>query len=198
LRLFVAFDLPAQAKAVIGQAIDSVRGRVPRARWVRPENLHLTLAFLGEADADQQSRACQHLRERLDQAGGFSGHLGSFGAFPPAGKVRVLWLGIEPAADFEALASRVRDALRDAAAPLDEKRFRAHVTIARCDPPWAAPLRATIAEQLHPFAALLSRTAIGCDRVTLYSSTLGSGGPTYRVEEEFLLRSFAATTGGAA
>ena len=197
MRLFIAVDLPVEVKASIELAIAPARARLPRARWVRSENLHLTLAFLGEVSVEQRERAVEHLSEKLEQEGGFSYRVAELGAFPPAGKARVLWLGLEPAADFERLASQVRVALQAAGVPFDAKAFRAHVTLARLDPPWAPPLRATIAEQLSPLCAPLSRPLIGCDRVTMFASTLGSAGPSYRVEQEFRLPPAAERAGAA-
>ena len=198
MRLFAAVDLPQEIKSTIDRSLAPARARLPRARWVRAENLHLTLAFLGEVDSGQRDRAVNALKKKLEQGGGFSYGVGEIGAFPPAGKVRVVWLGLEPAAPFEALARDVREAIGEAGVPFDDKPFRAHVTVARCDPPWAPPLRATIGEQLAPLCAVFSRTEIGCDRVTLFASTLGSGGPSYRVEAEFPLQLPAGRAGGAA
>ena len=164
MRLFVAVDLPAATKVAIDSAVAPGRGHFPRARWVRRANLHLTLAFLGALSVEQRDRAVRHLREKLEQGRGFSYSVRGVGAFPPAGKVRVLWMGLEPAAPFEALAAATREALRAADVPFDDKPFRAHVTIARCDPPWPPPLRATIAERLVPLCAPLSTASIGCDR----------------------------------
>jgi 2'-5' RNA ligase len=201
VRLFVAVGLPEEARTAIVAATTPARALLPKARWVKRENLHLTLAFLGQVSVEQRDRAVRFLREKLEQGEGFRYFVREVGAFPPAGRVRVVWLGLEPPAPFEALAATVRSALREADVPFDDKPFRAHVTIARCDPAWAPPLRATIAERLSPLCAPLSKPAIGCDRVTLFASTLGSAGPSYVAEAEFRLRpgaSLPAEAAGAA
>lgn len=175
-------------QAAIGEACAAIRAHLPRARWVRSENLHLTFAFLGEVEEAVLPRLSRNLREKLEQGRGFSGRFSGVGAFPPAGKVRVVWIGLEPEAKLEQLAALVRAALSAAEAPFDEKAFRAHVTLARCDPPWPVTARADLSRRFTPFTELFSRTDVPCERVTVFSSVLASGGPTYRPELEVELQ----------
>jgi 2'-5' RNA ligase len=189
MRLFVAVDLPAEAKASLDSAAAPIRSLLPSARWVRPGIFHLTLAFLGEVAADVVPTLSQSLRERLAQEGGFRAHFGVLGAFPNTGAVRILWMGLEPSARFTRLAELVQDGLRSAGASFDDKPFRSHVTLARCDPPWPAQQRAGLAEAAHGLSERLSGSSFACEKVTLFSSALGSGGPTYRAEVEFPLQS---------
>ncbi len=148
---------------------------MPPARWVRPTGLHLTLAFLGEVEAERVAAIAQALREKLEQEGGFRAHFAGLGSFPNAGPVRVVWAGLEPAARFSRLAELAQDALRAAGVAFDDRPFRSHVTLARCDPPWPAHLRAEIGElaegfgdetrrgllRLRPADALLERAREG-------------------------------------
>jgi RNA 2',3'-cyclic 3'-phosphodiesterase len=186
MRLFFAFDLPDAAKAHLDEAVAPLRSSLPAARWVRPEIFHLTLAFLGEVAADLVPALSHSLRERLEQEGGFRTHFGVLGAFPNAGPLRVLWVGLEPSARFVHLAESVEDGLRSARVPFDDKPFRSHVTLARCDPPWPASHRADLAGGV---GERLAGHSFVCDRVKLFSSVLGSGGPTYRTEVEIPLLS---------
>ncbi len=187
MRLFVAVDLPEAMKASLDAAMASLRTKLPAARWVRPEGLHLTLAFVGEVEEERVPAISRALREKLEQEGGFRAHFAGLGSFPNTGPVRVAWAGLEPAVRFARLAELVQDALRVAGVAFDDKPFRSHVTLARCDPPWPSHLRAGLAELAAGFGDRMASTAMACDRVTLFSSVLGKSGPTHRAEGESLL-----------
>ena len=69
LRLFVAADIPVEAKDLISSNVEEVRDRVAGARWVRPENLHLTLKFIGDYGEEGLPRLTSEIRtsgERCD------------------------------------------------------------------------------------------------------------------------------------
>lgn len=188
MRLFVAVDLPEAVKASLDTAVAPLRAAVPAARWVRPNQFHLTLAFLGETAADRAPALAQALREKLEQEGGFRAHFSALGTFPNAGPIRTLWLGLEPAVRFVRLAELVQDGLRVASVDSDDKPFRSHVTLARCDPSWSPKLRSDISAAADGLGERLAGLSFACDRVTLLSSVLGPGGPAYRTEESFLLQ----------
>jgi RNA 2',3'-cyclic 3'-phosphodiesterase len=138
MRLFVAIVPPASALAELTAAIDPLRLRAPDLRWTSRQAWHLTLAFLGEVQeptvpelsARLERAARRHSPQRLAIAGG--------GAFPAAAKAQVLWTGFS--ADDRALAalaaSVAAGARRAGAPPPDEhKKFRPHLTLARCKKP---------------------------------------------------------------
>lgn len=196
MRLFVAIDLPAETKLRVAAALAPLRATLPRARWVRPERFHLTLAFLGETGTELQSRVVRRLGEKLEQGERFAGKFASLGTFPSAGLVRVLWIGFEPRRCFERLASFVREGIAAAGGHFDAKPCRPHLTIARCAPPWPSVARESIVAESRSFTELLSSLELSCDRVTLFSSLPRSGGPAHRVEADFQLRPASAGSAG--
>lgn len=187
MRLFVAVDLPEAVKGNLDAAVVPLRAALPPARWVRPGQFHLTLAFLGESDAARVPSLSQALCEKLAREGGFRAHFAPLGTFPNSGPVRVLWLGIEPSVRFVRLAELVQDGLRSAGMAADDKPFRSHVTLARCDPPWPGHVRTELSAVAEGLGERLAGLTFACDRVTLFSSSLGSRGPTYRAEGAFPL-----------
>ena len=92
MRLFVGIALPAQAREALARLAGGIRG----ARWVASENLHLTLRFIGDVDAD--------MAEDLDAALGvvrvppFSLALSGVGVFERRGRVHAAWAGTAPQA----------------------------------------------------------------------------------------------------
>ena len=175
MRLFVALAPPESALAELEDAVAPLRLAAPELRWTGRSSWHLTLAFLGEVGeqvlpdlATRLERAAhRHPPQHLAIAGG--------GAFPSARRAQVLWAGF--AADDKALASladSVAAGARRAGAPPpgQHKRFRAHLTLARCrGPADVSQLTRTLAE--------LTGTAWTASSVHLIRSYLSGGPPQY-------------------
>ncbi len=138
MRLFVALAPPESALDELEDAVAPLRTALPELRWTGRASWHLTLAFLGEVGeevlpdlATRLERAAhRHPPQHLAIAGG--------GAFPSARRAQVLWAGF--AADGKALAGladSVAAGARRAGAPPpgQHKKFRAHLTLARCRVP---------------------------------------------------------------
>jgi RNA 2',3'-cyclic 3'-phosphodiesterase len=138
MRLFVAIAPPPAVLEELDAAVAPLRPAWPALRWTGRDAWHVTLAFLGEV-GEEASRA---LGPRLERAAhrhpGLSLSFAAGGAFPAAGRARVLWTGIHgDRGPLEALARSVAAAARRAGAPPpDEGRhFRPHLTLARCRAP---------------------------------------------------------------
>ncbi|BCS53944.1 RNA 2',3'-cyclic phosphodiesterase [Geobacter sp. SVR] len=129
MRLFIAIELPDAVKQTLGR----LRTEIPGARWVVPDQLHLTLAFLGETDQE----TAQSLTTKLAdiQARGFDLRFGSTGCFPDKRRPRVVWIGFEPEPLLQKLAALVRAAVLASGIPQEERPFSPHITLARLRAP---------------------------------------------------------------
>jgi len=181
VRLFVAVDLPEAMRRGIADWLEAERGRLPRASWVRPENLHLTLAFLGDVESGQLSGLERALAGGVGRHAAFAAATGPLGGFPERGPLRVIWIGLEPEAELGELAASTRRALDAAGVAFDAKPFRAHVTLARARAPWPASWRERLAGSAPP------RQCLRVDSVSLVESELGPGGARYRTLAEISL-----------
>jgi 2'-5' RNA ligase len=145
MRLFVAVDVGEHFRSDLDLRLDAWRRRL-RIAWVRPENWHLTLQFLG----DWPAQLLQPLEDALqDEARGHAGFMmrpGSVGAFPNLRAPRVLFLQLTSDGALERLAAGVRARVSAVApgGPQDEKPFRAHLTVARVKRPLPIRLRAEL------------------------------------------------------
>jgi 2'-5' RNA ligase len=129
LRLFAALPLPARTRAVLEEYSSLLPGGYFRP--LKTENLHLTLAFLGDTPEDRVPEIEVCLRDACAGLSSFEGSLGGFGAFPHGGEPRVVWAGLAGGAvQSAALAEAFRCGLRRAGVPFDRKPFKAHITIA--------------------------------------------------------------------
>ncbi|MBR5768912.1 MAG: RNA 2',3'-cyclic phosphodiesterase [Clostridia bacterium] len=122
MRLFVAIEFPQELKDALASVITSLKEQGARANFTRRENMHLTLAFIGETPRLADAKAA------LDtvKAAPFRVALEGSGAFGD-----VFWVGAHHNPDMQRLAGKVRDALRAAGFTLDPKPFKPHITIAR-------------------------------------------------------------------
>jgi 2'-5' RNA ligase len=136
VRLFVAVDPGERFRDELDTRLDAWRERL-RIAWVRPENWHLTLLFLGDWPADRLPALRDALLDEAPAHRAFAVACGGVGAFPNLRSPRVLFLHLESGGALERLAAGVRS--RVAAAipdgPRDEKPFRAHLTLARVKRP---------------------------------------------------------------
>ncbi len=176
MRLFVALDLPFALREHLSRLCGSLQG----ARWVPPENYHLTLRFVGEATnvvAEDVDHALAALRARR-----FTLALAGAGTFERAGRSVTLWAGVirEPA--LEHLRSKIETALHRAGLPAERRRFQPHVSLARVD---GVPLdRLAGWVQAHN---LLRTEPAPIDHFTLFSSQLGKDQAVYTPEVDYAL-----------
>lgn len=183
MRLFVAVELPeAVRREIAGRAARAAR-TLPPAKWSRADALHLTLAFLGEVEETAAAPLASALAGAVAPLPPFAARIAGAGAFPPRGGARVLWLGLEPAAPFEALAAAVRGAIAGCGLSFDEKPFRAHLTVARCRTPWRESEREAALRTLGEAGALELRV----ERIALIESRLGPAGAAYTTLAEAVL-----------
>lgn len=174
LRLFVAWPLDDALRREIGRIAGPLRNRLPAASWPRAESIHLTFAFLGDAAPDRVPAIGAALDASAARAP-IEVHAGEVGLFPDERRPRVAWIGLEPHAPLNDLASAIRAALTAAGASFDAKPFRPHLTIARIKAPWRTADVANLREAFRGWSP-----PVACvDRIVLYQSVLGSGGATH-------------------
>jgi 2'-5' RNA ligase len=146
VRLFLAVFPPPSAQALAAEAIEKLRRPKDGVSWVAQQNLHYTLRFLGEVDADGATRAEQAARETASGFARFGVRLGPPGAFPAARRARVIWLGLlEGVETFARLAAALEAALERHGFPPEHQDFSAHLTLGRVREPgrdWTADLLA--------------------------------------------------------
>ena len=169
-RLFVALELPSAAREALARWRSEAVGEVRGLRLVRPDDLHVTLCFLGsrpEREIDQIAAAC----------GAVAGEPAADSAFGeplwlPARRPRVLAVALS---DPEGALARMQSVLSSALvaggwyAP-ESRPFLAHVTVARV----GRDARVRGVDLSAP-----AGSAVCCSRVTLYRSRLGPGGARY-------------------
>jgi len=175
-RLFVAIDFPEAVR----QQLALLCFGLPDARWVPPEQLHLTVRFIGEVEGS----VLLDVRDALDdvRAAPFDMRLKGMGHFPPRGRPTVLWAGVDGGAGLVALHGKVDAAVGRAGLPPEGRNFAPHVTLARLK--GTHPRR--VADYLMEHALFLAGP-FPVEAFHLYSSVLGPKGALHTREASYPL-----------
>ncbi|HXF73971.1 MAG TPA: RNA 2',3'-cyclic phosphodiesterase [Actinomycetota bacterium] len=139
LRLFVAVDVPGRVRELVAGTLAPWREAFPAARWVPPENWHVTVKFLGRTWPRLLAWVEDRVRAVAADHRPFQIRASGVGAFPSARRARVLWVGLDdPEGGLRSLA-RGLDAALEREFPPERRDFTAHLTVARSEPPLALP-----------------------------------------------------------
>lgn len=186
VRCFLAVPLRPPALAAAQQVLQRLRAQVDAVRWARPETLHITLHFFGAISDDRVAVALDAVQPVLTASQHFSVALDTLGSFPErGGRPRVLWLGSSrESAALHELAAAVRQRLGEARFDVDERPFRAHVTLGRPREPWPGEAR-TAWDETRSLA--VAPATFVADRAVLFESVTGRGAAVYveRAEVRF-------------
>lgn len=175
-RLFSAIELPEETR----EELHRLHMPLPGARWLLPEDYHLTLRFAG----DIENRLAHEFAANLASidADAFEIRLAGVGAFG-GNDPNLVFVGVETCEPLEALARAHEKAARNAGLPAQKHSFKAHVTLARLQRSNAE----AVARYLTRFGGYRSEP-IFVSRFVLMSSRPATGGGPYGVVESFPLR----------
>ena len=185
MRAFVAVEIPEDLLKTLAGVQAGLKSRGVRARWTRPENLHLTLKFLGVIAAGQLDVVTQALRSTAAAHGAFTLTAAGIGVFPGLRRPRVLWAGLSGATDaLMQLQRELDDRLEAFGFSRDARGFHGHLTLGRFTEEAGA----------GGIAAAISGYAAECfggfdvQELVLFQSDLKPKGPVYTVLARAQLR----------
>jgi RNA 2',3'-cyclic 3'-phosphodiesterase len=176
IRAFIAVPLPERVRSQVKELQQDLGRRGTPLRWVSPENLHLTLKFLGDIEPAVAEQLGERLEEILHPVAPFRVSYRQIGAFPNMQAPRVFWVGIgQGRQQLEQLAESISTLVKEFPTQADNKKFRAHLTIGRS--------RRGRPQPIHLPRKILELSFGQCDvdRVQLVKSVLGPTGPVYTV-----------------
>jgi 2'-5' RNA ligase len=183
LRLFVAIEIPEEIRNALASFIKELRAVAPHVKWVRAENLHVTLKFLGHTD-DAKLSAIEDILRGVRSSDPVALTFQGLSFFPNDRRPRVFWSGMQASASCKAIAADIEHAVHKLGFPLEERPFTPHLTLARFDPPGIHPKLASIIGENHSrdFGSMTAR------KFHLIQSNLKPTGAEY-----LTLRSFPFT-----
>lgn len=174
LRVFIGIGLPSPVKNILKQAQNKAEEEIKKARWVRPENIHLTLQFLGNCEDELVPRIDQALASVASKTEPFEFTIAKLGAFPSVKRSRVLWAGIEEGAfEIEKLHEQVENAMMPLGFMPEKRKFHSHITLARLKVPQ------DVGKAIENARMLSIQEPVEVRRITLFQSQLNKGGAIY-------------------
>jgi 2'-5' RNA ligase len=175
-RIFLALRIDDITRALLS----GLGGQVSGARPVADDQLHLTLRFIGDVDG----ATFLDIREQLWELSAKPILLSicGVGHFPPRGKPRILWAGVEPSGELIILRNKVNRILSLCNISPEQRKYHPHITLAR--------LKTSSPHRVAQFLcqnSLLRTPAFTVDQLTLFSSILSPKGAVHTIEEEYPL-----------
>jgi 2'-5' RNA ligase len=176
IRTFLALELPPAVISLLHKVQQDLKRMNIRARWVRPENIHLTLKFLGDINSGDIEKIGTAMAAAAIEFPPITLTARGIGVFPGIKRPRVIWMGLGgDIRSLLALQSRLEQELAEAEFPKDKRSFKAHLTLGRIkQSAGPAVIRQVITEH-----ATLSSDDFTCNQVILFKSDLKPSGAVY-------------------
>lgn len=134
IRTFVAIELSASIKTELTRVEEMLKEKIatPHLRWVDPDNVHLTLKFLGNVPLDRIPEITAVLKEACAEASPFIMDVSGLGCFPSTNNPRVVWVGVqEETGRLKQLQERVEESLATLGFKPEGRPFSPHLTLGR-------------------------------------------------------------------
>ncbi|CAG9622144.1 RNA 2',3'-cyclic phosphodiesterase [Sutcliffiella rhizosphaerae] len=177
---FLAIPLPGSWKEEFSFYIQKINSKFPFARWVHPDDLHITLAFLGSVDEDQKEKLKVLLRKVAKEHATFPLSFSELGTFGNQHSPRIFWYGTEESYALHELRKDVYQACEKVGFQLDTRPFHPHITLAR---KWVGP--GSISRDTLPEYSTIKNT-FNVRSIILYETHINKI-PKYEAKAEFPL-----------
>ena len=179
MRLFVAVELDDSVRSAAGEVARQLQkgiGDTLKPKWVSPQNMHLTVRFIGQVIDERVPSVLAALEPPLSIAS-FDVAVGACGVFPPQGRARVLWIGLnEGLASLRAMHEAFNRRLLPVGFEPEARPFSAHLTLARIkDAPGASS--AAIREAIRHIRPAPARSHV--TEAVVFDSRTSPQGSTY-------------------
>lgn len=172
---FYALELPEEIKDILEGAALKLKAALPFKTWVHPQDLHITLAFLGNAEGSKMEASNQLIESALRRHSVFDLKIDHLGIFGRKDSPRIFWAGLEDSSNLNDVRNDVFSACLASGFSLETRPFSPHITMAR---KWTSESLFTykLLEELNPFKE--EKLIFNAERVVLYKTHLGKS-PKY-------------------
>lgn len=176
IRTFIAIELPQNIIAAIGGIQEDLKSNKLDVKWVRPENIHLTLKFLGNIDPATVAGIEGVLHDMIKTAAPFSLTAKGLGVFPGLKRPRVIWIGVVGQIDaLIGLQRQLDENLQKTGFAPEKRPFKGHLTIGRFRGRLDTQRMAVILNRFHDVEA----GSFTVKHLILFKSDLQPNGPIY-------------------
>ncbi len=177
IRTFVAVEISPAVRQAAAEVVGELATGAADVKWVEPENLHLTLKFLGDVNSREIPDVCRKVQQAAAPRQPFPLVVRGAGAFPSVARPRTIWLGVKEGSDeITTLTERLESALAELGFGRESRRFHPHLTLGRVRR--GGPGLAALSENLQALAEWeVGRFAV--DQLVVFSSQLSRSGPIH-------------------
>ncbi len=184
IRTFIAIKLTPEISSNISKLQEELKKTSAQVKWVKPENIHLTLKFLGHVTPEELEKVKLITKETLEPFAPFEVSISGLGAFPKIKYPRVIWVGVDQGKEeLKRMVSNLEERLARIGFAKEKRPFSPHLTLGRVK---SSKGRERLIEAL----SLVKASNLGNMRVTKISimkSELRPEGPIYTILEETVL-----------
>jgi 2'-5' RNA ligase len=177
MRTFVAVEIDRVVRRRAGALVERLGRLTDDVRWVEPENMHITLKFLGNVRAHDTFELCEAVSDAVCDCPPFGLEVQGLGGFPALDRPRTLWIGMADGSEaLTTVFDRIEDAVIELGYRPEPRRFTAHMTIGRVRR--RSDHLGHLVDELDELKnESFGRTSV--DRVTVFSSKKGPDGPVH-------------------
>ncbi len=175
MRAFIAIELPDDVRRKLASIQEELKKANADIKWVKPENIHLTLKFLGNIPDDKIEKIKALLDKIASRHGKFEAILFKIGAFPKLEYPRVIWVGMDKGCNLaEEIAVKIEDGCEHIGFAKEKRPFSAHLTLGRVR---TGKNKVALKEKL--LSTAVKPQSFIVDKIILFQSTLTPRGPIY-------------------
>ena len=179
IRTFIAVETSPAVRRRAVDLQDKLRASEVKASWTHPENMHLTLQFLGDVDETLVPEVCRRVESAAAPFAPFQIEFSQVGAFPALERPRTVWIGVDQGSQqLVDLQFAVQESLVEMRFPRERRTYKPHLTMGRVREGGARQTR--LAELIAHYRDF---KAGSCDvnEVLIFASYLERTGPTYQI-----------------
>ena len=178
MRSFSAIELPEKIRTILSNIQDELKQARADVKWIKPENIHLTLKFLGEIEEDLVEKIRPILEGITQRNSSFSLQLSNLGAFPKLQYPRVIWIGVTNDQAVIGIAQDLEKQMIKIGLPAESRQFSSHITLGRVR---SAQNRKALVERLEFLnkKSVSGQSQFKVLSLTFFKSTLTPQGPIY-------------------
>jgi 2'-5' RNA ligase len=183
MRLFVAISLSGQVREIIWKKIKQLKKEFPKVSWIKPDNIHLTLKFLGNVEENKLPEIKKAIAESIKNIHSFDLKFTDFGYFDKG--YLVIWLGIEPVRELLSLVKNVEKETKKLGILGEKRAYSPHITLGR-----GKHLVKEEAVRLMDKVRILPSPnieSLPISEITLMQSILSPAGAIYQSQGKFAL-----------
>jgi RNA 2',3'-cyclic 3'-phosphodiesterase len=188
IRSFIAIEMPPEVRKSLIRLQQGLKGGGQQIKWVEPQNMHLTLQFLGNIDAGKVSSITTAIEKAASGIRPFHIEVGGLGAFPDMRRVNIIWVGLTGDLEkLERLQKNIGANLTPLGFPPETRPFTPHLTIGRVRD-FARPEERVAIGQMIARTDYSVKHKIDVVAVNLMKSQLTREGPIYSKQAAVTLK----------